>query len=528
MLKKLCAALLSAGMILAIAGGCNNSPAASSTSPVSVAEGEDPAEAVIAQRKESGQYPKVVMTAYNWTGSPAGIDRINKLINDITTEDLGIEFELLWLDSASYQQSVRMMLTSGEKVDLFQSAPLGYSTVVSDGFCYDLETDDLIQTYGKGVWEGFDEPELDAIRINGTLYGLPNKRDMAIYPRCIMIGEEYLDGIGFDYESLYEDEYKEMIFTDLDTINDIFAQLHEKYPDKYVYAAANNLIGQGSAVDLIGGDNFGVLLDPANSLKVENLFESDIYYERIKMVYEWNKLGYISQDAISDDTAVSAKVKSGSYMSMLSQGKPGYKTQISGECGRPMVVFCIEEEAFRSSSNATGILWCINQNSEDPVAAMQIYNAFFTDPELSNLICWGEEGKDYVKTEDGHITFPEGVDSQNSEYYNIVNWELPNQFIAHVWEGDTLDIWDRTEEFNKTAVWSKAYGFTFDKSEYSAQFTALSNVFDEYDKQLQYGFADPDTTIPEMMERLNAAGLQEYMQAKQEALDKWAKEAGVE
>ena len=77
-------------------------------------------------------------------------------------------------------------------------------------------------------------------------------------------------------------------------------------------------------------------------------------------------------------------------------------------------------------------------------------------------------------------------------------------------------------------MWSKAYGFTFDKSEYSAQFTALSNVFDEYDKQLQYGFADPDTTIPEMMERLNAAGLQEYMQAKQEALDKWAKEAGVE
>ncbi len=43
----------------------------------------------------------------------------------------------------------------------------------------------------------------------------------------------------------------------------------------------NNLISQGSAVDLIGGDNFGVLLDPANSLKVENLFESDIYYERL-------------------------------------------------------------------------------------------------------------------------------------------------------------------------------------------------------------------------------------------------------
>ena len=125
MLKKLCAALLSAGMILAIAGGCNSSPAASSTSPVSVAEGEDPVDAVIAQRKESGQYPKIVMSAYNWTGTPAGIDRINKLMSDYTKEKLGIEYELLWLDAASYQQSIRMMLTSGEKLDLYQVLLLG-------------------------------------------------------------------------------------------------------------------------------------------------------------------------------------------------------------------------------------------------------------------------------------------------------------------------------------------------------------------------------------------------------------------
>ena len=528
MLKKLCAALLSAGMILAIAGGCNNSPAASSTSPVSVAEGEDPAEAVIAQRKESGQYPKVVMAAFNWTGVPAGLERINSLMNDYTKEKLGIEFEFMMLDSASYQQNVRMMLSSGEKLDLFQVSAFGYSNVVSDGFCYDLETDDLIQTYGKGVIDGFTDNTINNCRINGTLYGLPNKRDLAIYPACIMIGEEYLDGIGFDYDSLYEDEHKEMIFTDLDTINDIFAQLHEKYPNKYVFAPAPNIIGQGSIVDNIGGDDFGVLLDPANSLKVENLFESEIFYERCNMVYEWNQLGYISQDAISDDTAVSAKVKSGSYMSMLSQGKPGYKTQISGECGRPMVVFCIEEGAFRKSFSTTDILYSMNQNVEDPIAAMQIYNAFFTDPYLSNLICWGEEGKEYVKTEDGHITFPEGVDAQNSEYYNMVNWEMPNQFIAHVWEGDSLDIWERTEKFNTEAKASKAIGFTFDKTNYSSQYTALSNVYDEYQKQLMYGFADPETTIPEMMERLNAAGLQEYMQAKQEALDKWAKENGVE
>ena len=197
MFKKLAAMLLSMATMLTLIAGCNNAPSSSTGGVVSVNPGEDPVEAVINQRKESGQYPKIVMSAYNWTGTPAGLDRINKLMSDYTVENLGIEFEFIMLDSASYTQNIRMMLSSGEKLDLFQSAPFGYSTVVSDGYCYDLETDDLIQTYGKGVLDGFSEDEFNSIRINGSLYGLPNKRDLAIYPCCIMIGEGYLDAITF-------------------------------------------------------------------------------------------------------------------------------------------------------------------------------------------------------------------------------------------------------------------------------------------------------------------------------------------
>lgn len=63
------------------------------------------------------------------------------------------------------------------------------------------------------------------------------------------------------------------------------------------------------------------LLDPANSLQVENLFTSDIFKETCQRVYEWNQKGYISQDAVTNDTALSAQVKSGSYMSMMAQAK---------------------------------------------------------------------------------------------------------------------------------------------------------------------------------------------------------------
>ena len=495
-------------------------------------ENTDAAAQAIADRKaeaeESGEYEKVVFAFYNWTGRPAGTDRIQEKINERIRDTLGLEVELLVMDSAAYTQNARLMLSSGEQIDIWNSCPLGYTACVNDGYCLDLEEDDLIQTYGQGILDTLNADYVQACRVSGTLYGLPQMRDMAMGAGAYCIGQEYLDGIGFDYTSMYEDpENPDIIYTDYETLDNIFAQLHEKYPDKYVFAISDNMIGQGTIVDSVGGDYFGVLLDPANSLQVENLFTSDIFKETCQRVYEWNQKGYISQDAVTNDTALSAQVKSGSYMSMMAQAKPGYSTQISGECGRPMVVFQVEPDIMKSSA-VTGILWHLNQGCEDPIAAMQLLNAFYTDPELSNLIIWGEEGTDYIVTEDGHITFPEGVNADNSEWYHTMNWLLPNQYIAHIWEGDPLDLWEKMEDFNNNAVKSKALGFTFDNSDYAAEYTALKNVYDEYIKQIMFGFVEPESGIAEMEEKLESAGLNEYIEAKQAAIDEWAKENNVE
>lgn len=45
---------------------------------------------------------------------------------------------------------------------------------------------------------------------------------MAMGAGAYCIGQEYLDGIGFDYDSMYEDpENKDIIYTDYDTLDDI-------------------------------------------------------------------------------------------------------------------------------------------------------------------------------------------------------------------------------------------------------------------------------------------------------------------
>ena len=539
-LKKLFAILLALAMVLSVAA-CGAAAPSSDTpkdepakeeeaEPAKEEEAAEPAaegemslyDQAIAERKakaeETGEYQKVVYAIYTWIGKPAGTERIQDAMNEILREKLGLEVELMILDFTTYRQDVQLILANNdEQIDWFGGNCLGYTSCVNNGFCYDMEEDNLIQNYGPGICELISEAYRDACKFDGKLTGIPPMKDIAINCGAMMIGKEYLDAIGYEY---VEDENQE-VQTTWEEIENIFTQLHEKFPDKYVFAVGGNQFGQGSIVDNIGNDWFGVLLDPTKDREVVNLFESDEWNEMVERMYKWNQeLGFMSADALTDTTSISAKCKSGQYMAMLSQAKPGYKSQISGECGREMIVFILGQPIVKSSG-VSNVITCLNQASPDPIAAMQFMNEMYTDAELSTLLVWGQEGTDYVFTEDGHITFPDGVDAQNAEWYHTMNWELPNQYLTPCWVGDPLDLGAKTMEFNNSAPQSLAMGFTFDNTQFVAEYTALQGVYDEYANQLLYGFLDPVEGTAEFNEKLRAAGLDEYIAEKQRQLDAW-------
>lgn len=543
-MKKIMAVIICCTMLTATLAGCgglsskDKADDAKQTQSETVTSTEattddnttaDAAAKAIADRKaeaeKTGKYEKVVLSFFTWTGAPAGLERINSLIKTYTEDKLGLDVELSIQDVAAYQQNAKLMLSSGEQMDIYTTCTLSYTNSANTGYCLDLEEDNLLQDYGKGIINAIKPEYINACRIGGKLYGVPGLKDYTISTAAIIIGNEYLDAIGYDYKAADPDN-KGSIKADWNLINDLFAKLHAKFPDKYVYSTQDNMLTQGSSVDPIAGDFFGSLLDTVNSLKVENTFESSIYSEWCDRMYQWNQAGYISPDALTDKTGASARLKSGACMAMMACSKPGYKTQISGECGRPVSVFQVGEDILKSSA-VSSFPWCINQNTADKVAAVQVLNAFYEDPYLSNLLVWGEEGTDYVKTDDGHITFPDGVDANNAEYYTTMLWLMPNYFITNVWDGDPLDVYEQTAAFNDNAQKSKALGFTWDNSDYSSEFTALTNVYDECAPALAYGFVDPKKGIPEFVSKLKAAGLDEYMAAKQKALDDWAATNGI-
>lgn len=95
----------------------------------------------------------VVVGLYCGDDSVPGKDRIFKKINEYYMENYNIDVQFVTANMGDYAQSINMMLSSGEQMDIFSSGVMGFSNTVSNESAYDLYQDDLINKYGKDILE---------------------------------------------------------------------------------------------------------------------------------------------------------------------------------------------------------------------------------------------------------------------------------------------------------------------------------------------------------------------------------------
>ena len=132
-MKKRLFSLLLAGVLAA--GMC--SPAMAEA--LEKADDGTAAQEAAQERIDSGDYPTIVMAFMTWAGKLSGTDRISEKISEITREKIGVNVELMPMDSASYAQNMNLMLASGEQVDLFNAISVGFMPCVNKGYLLDLE-----------------------------------------------------------------------------------------------------------------------------------------------------------------------------------------------------------------------------------------------------------------------------------------------------------------------------------------------------------------------------------------------------
>ena len=168
----------------------------------------------------------------------------------------------------------------------------------------------------------------------------------------------------------------------------------------------------------------------------------------------------------------------------------------------------------------------ISVGSQHAEAAMKFINLTYTNPDVSQLLTYGIEGRDYVLTDDGYITYPEGQNMMTVPYNCYLSAATSNQFMegGRLMIGNSQEDIDLQKEENTTAWKSKAFGFTFDSSSVKSQYSAVNNVINQYKPGLICGSLDPETELPKFISALEAAGINDIIAAKQEQLDAWLAE----
>lgn len=446
---------------------------------------------------------------------PTDLDKVIDRMNEYLLEKCNAKItDYVILNYGNYLDQINLILAGDEKLDLFLCRnSSNYMQYESRGQL--LPLDELLAEYGTGVTEAVGEFMEGAV-VEGETYGIPTIRDFAKTYGFVM-PESIVDECGIDLGSVKT----------MEDMTPVFETVKENNPNIIPWTST---VGSNALMEyLIGidslGDTIGVLMNEGQDedLTVVNYFETEEYAKWCSFMHDYYEKGYIAKDFLTKTDSSHDLLRSHAAFAMGTGLKPGFDVQESTVIGEPAVSVSLTD-TYSTTSLVQTAMWCIPHNSTEPEAAMEMLNLMYSDEYFYNLLTWGIEGEHYVFTDDGHITYPEGVSSENSGYSLGLGWIFGNQYLSYVWEGDDLDVYEQLKTFNDTAIKSKAMGFTYDSSSVKTEVAAITSIMNEYRAGLEFGVLDPETALPEFTEKLKSAGIDKVIEEKQRQLDAWLAE----
>ncbi|SFS51632.1 ABC transporter substrate-binding protein [Paenibacillus sp. BC26] len=434
---------------------------------------------------------------------------VEEAINAYLKDKINATVKLNFIDWNNYQNKTNLMITSGEKFDLFYMANwLGYPDAAVKGML--LPVDDLIEKYGQAIKPNLNMVYQTGAKVNGKLYGVPSNKEYASN-QALLIRKDIMDKYGFNAN-------------EIQTYHDFgrwFKIIKENERELVPFAGINDMEWAILSKFEPIGNYFGVLDKEANDLKVIDMFQSPKYLEIVKQAREWYTAGYIVKDAATTQVTREELMKNGKVATMMNGAKPGIDKEKTIMTGRDLVQIDFSKP-YTSTGDVTGALLTIPNTSADPERVMMFLNLLYSDKYLLNLIDWGVEGKHYVKVSDNVIDFPQGVDATTVGYSAQGDqWIFGNQFNSYLFKSEDPDKWKKLISFNESAIISKALGFSFDPTPVQNEISACLTTMNQYFIGLSSGSLDPDKYVPELVKKLKANGLDKIIAEKQRQLNVW-------
>lgn len=447
---------------------------------------------------------------YSPGGEPEDWPEVQDALNKYSKEKIGVTCEYKFYDAGQ----VALAMSSGEPFDLCFTCDWfnDFATNASDGMFLDLTllldeyVPDLVKSMPENVWGGS--------YYDGRIYAIPHLKDYALEVFWILDSDYFLKEKGFTEE--HEISW--------DGIEPYLEAYKKDNPNDYpLIMSMTGATGWSNClVDWISRDVWiGLDWDAQgtdNELKVRSALEIPKYTDRLKTLHRWYEAGYINPDAAVTETfnrLTGGPVQSG-------QGWFGAESIWSSQRQR-LSYIARYDGPYLNTSSLRGAMTAISSTSDNWKEALALVQLMNTDPYYRETARYGIEGKHFTRNDDGTVTrTTEGVERMAPEaysegFYNIGALES-SSFEAIPTDPD---MWEKVFDSYKDAVESAAIGFSFDYSPVDYQFMAVSNIAEQYKYELYTGTSDPEKVIPEILEQMYDAGLQDIIDEAQRQLDEY-------
>ncbi|TVX95936.1 ABC transporter substrate-binding protein [Cohnella terricola] len=457
---------------------------------------------------------KEVHLDWYYVGNKEEVD--NQLISDeiskYTKEKINATVQMHVLDWGSFNQKVEMMIASGEKIDVLSTGSvLNFPQMIAKGSLVDIT--DLYDKYGKDIQKYMPESLIQGAKFDGKLYGVPfiNILGSAYGP---VVRKDLVEKTGFDMSTIHT-------WSDMTKLWEALKNVEPNFTIK----TSDNVSGTVNFLAMgyqVLGDGPGFLKGNDN-LEVVNPYEDPEVLENLKTTREWYKAGYINKDSAVPGFNHTAALGENKLHGIVGQAKVGIESEVSVGIGSKYeFTKAILRKPILDTYSSYFVSTSIPRTAEDPDRSMMFINLLMGDEYVQNLTNYGIEGRNYVKLPDGRIDFPSGADQANLTYNPNLTWEWQNSYIQLLNKSYPVDFVDQLKQYNDSSEPSIALGFHFNAEPVKNEIAACANVEKEYALGLFMGAIDPEKTIPGMMKKFKAAGIDKIIAEKQKQLDAWA------
>jgi putative aldouronate transport system substrate-binding protein len=436
-----------------------------------------------------------------------GIKAVNEKIK---ADSLDIEVEVIYLPWDVYEQRLNLLLAAGDPFELIYTAPnvkdIGYFI----GINAILAIDDMLSKY-PNLRNFYSTDEWNMAKYNQKTYGVPaitQNMDNYLGPLVVLLNplqkvasefptngniDEFIDVSKKMQEQILKDTGKKAYHW-VQEVRTPPYWLHRSYPTYPFYVnAINNLI-------LARQDG-----------TIDSYFESQEFEWDAKNYRKLNQAGLIYPDALNFQSIQWSNEFTRLGVMLPSEANKFMAAWISLDTNLPgerVAGYFLNPEKPHVLLNTTAIN-AISATAERPESGLIFLDWLYSSKENHDLFHYGIEGVHYT------ATTPNKIAPVNNDAGNRLYWanDYMSGYFPWIRVSEQATLEQLSWHFYKAekTVYTPIAGFFFDITPVASQLAALETEVKASFFPIRWGLVDYEASYPIALQRLKAAGLDQYM-----------------